>query len=79
MPLYAVIIERTIVVEADSEEDALLAGMEHESEEAENEADHVQVIDVTKKEDIPQGWWNSYPYDGDGEHTVLELLTSQGQ
>ncbi len=76
MPLYAVYIERTIVVEADCEEDALLAGLEHECDEASNEPDHVYVTDVKRKEDVPEPWWKSYPYCGDGEHTVLDLLTS---
>lgn len=79
MPLYAVMIERTIVVEADCEEDALIAGMEHESDEAGNEPDHVSVMDVKRKEDVPQPWWTSYPYCGDGEHTVLELLAAESK
>ena len=50
-------------------------GLEHEGDEAGNEPDHVQVMDVTKKEDVPEPWWNSLPYGGDGESTVLDLLT----
>lgn len=79
MTLYAVYIERTIVVEDDCEEDALIAGLENESQEAANQPDHVSVMNVTRKEDIPEPWWNSYPYCGDGEHTVLDLLTAESE
>jgi hypothetical protein len=79
MSLYAVTIERVIVLEADSEEEALAMATVYECQEAENDAESVDVHRVTKMEDVPGAWLGCYPYGGDGERTVLEYITGEGK
>jgi hypothetical protein len=80
LTLYVVRIERTIIVDSLSEEDALLDGQEAERREAENEPESIDVQPIMRLADIPNEWrGNCRPYGRDDDLTVEQALAKQGQ
>jgi hypothetical protein len=77
MKLWAVTIERTIMVVADDETQAEQLANENEREESMNDPDFVSVRQVLSPARIPEAWQGSLPYGGDGRTNCLDLLLQQ--
>lgn len=75
--LYNVSIERTIMVMADSEDDAERLALRSEREEISNEPDFVSANLVTGRPRIPEPWRDSLPYGGDDDMTCAQIQASQ--
>lgn len=79
--LYMVKIERTIMVLADSDDEAADVALEYESEEIINgDPQGIYVFEVNSgiyfktTLRIPKEWMDSIPYGGDDDKTVQEIL-----
>lgn len=75
--LYAVTIERTIMVMAESEDDAESLAERHERNELGNDPDLISTRLATDKRDIPPAWLDCFPYGGDGDQNCEQLFKSQ--
>lgn len=74
--LYAVTIERTIMVMAESEDAAGSLAEKHERNEMGNDPDLVVTQLVTQIHDIPAPWLDCIPYGGDGDQKCEEIFKS---
>lgn len=77
MKLWAVTIERTIMVMANDETQAEQLAHENEREETMNDPDFVSATEVLSPARIPEAWQSSLPYGGDGRTNCLDLLLKQ--
>lgn len=75
--LYAVTIERVIMVMAESEDDAESLAERHERDEIVNEPELVVTSLVDDIHDIPAPWLDSLPYGGDDDRKCEEIFKSQ--
>lgn len=75
LKLYAVEIERTLMVLAESEQEAEVIAERNEREEMMNGAEYVSASPATER-NIPQEWYGSHPYtdSNDCDKTVRQLL-----
>lgn len=73
MGLYVVKIERSIVVVADNDTEALVIAESHEREECMNDPDLIYV-EPASKGNVHSDWLGGIPYGGDGQTSVKELL-----
>lgn len=75
MKLWAVTIERTIMVLAEDETKAEQAAIESEREESANEADFISARECKYVGDVPKLWRDCIPYGGpDGPLRDLNCL-----
>lgn len=71
MKLYAVKIERVIMVVAGSKEDAERVAIRNEREEMFNEPEEVNAIECKTLGNVPVEWRKCYPY-GDVQNITCE-------
>lgn len=69
--LFAVNVEKTILVSADSPMDAERIA-EYEATWDDSEFDSIEVKEITKNEDIPKEWKGCVPYSDDEEERTCE-------
>lgn len=71
MKVFEVSITKTIYVVAEDEREAEIEAGTYESEE---DGDiHVEG-EVTSLDQIPEDWKDSYPYGGDGEMSIRDIM-----
>lgn len=73
--LWKVEIERTIMVEADTQDEAEEIGMRYESQETMNDPEGVTTSAVTQCHQIPGPWHGSIPYGGRTDRTCAQILS----
>ena len=71
MKVFEVSIMKTIYVVAEDEREAEIEAGTYESEE---DGDIHVEREITAVEQIPEDWKDSYPYGGDGEMSIREIL-----
>ncbi len=67
MPLYRVDILRTLMVLADSKEQARIIARENEVDDVNSvDPDEITIREITRLEDVPKDWLASSPYGANG-------------
>jgi hypothetical protein len=74
--LYAVTIERTIMVVAENETAAEQLASEHEREETFSVADYVHALPVSTLSRVPKAWRECLPYGGDGKTNCQDFISA---
>ena len=72
MKIFEVSITKTIYVQAETERGAELEAATYESEE---DGDIHVEREITSLNELPDDWKDAFPYGGDGEMSLRELLT----